>query len=127
MKTITSRILLLVGLLAGLAIATGCTVHTTPSSMSIAPSSRPAPTVLVSNPPPARVYHSGRWLHYRNDGYYYHARSSWVRAGSVPVHVRRYHRPAHVRTAPTHVRRTVAPSRTHHSRTVTNRRTYIRR
>lgn len=132
MNTTLAKILLLVGLLAGTLVVTGCTITTTPAAVSIAPT---APAVVVHADAPTRVYHSGRWLHYRSDGYYYSSGSSWVRATTVPTHVTRYHRPTHVsRTVsarPTHVRRTVTTSRpartVHTGRTVSNRRTYVRR
>jgi hypothetical protein len=74
---------------------------------------RPAPVevVHVQTAPPARVYHGGRWLHYRGTGYYYYDRGAWLVAPAVPAHVVHYHRPVHV---------------THHRHVVPHHRTYVR-
>lgn len=130
-------------LLAALAFgAGGCTIAATPNLSAVGPGVSTTHVVAYEAPP--RVYHSGRWLYYRNDGYYYRTGSSWVVASSVPTHVVRYHRPVHYsrpvhyRTSrpapvhysrpgysrPTHVR---SSTPTHVGRTVTNRRTYYRR
>ena len=96
----------LIVMTAALAVfgAVGCTIHaSTPSAVVVAPAP-PPPHAVVVTAPPARVYHSGHWLHYRSDGYYYYHGGAWVVATSVPTHVARYHRPAHVRHV-THVRR----------------------
>lgn len=134
------RDLLTLSLFAALALgATGCTIAATPATLSVAP----APTTHVvhhTTYAPARVYHSGQWLHYRSDGYYYHRHGSWVAAPSVPSHVVSYHRPGrpvHVTTQyaprPTHVHYQSRPTYhrssgpVHVQRSVSERRTYYRR
>ncbi len=93
---------------------------------------RAQPQVAYVAPPP-RVYYSGQWLYYRTDGYYYSRSGSWVRASAVPPHVVTYHnRPVHVGAPAPHVVRTTTYVRpasrpVHVNRTVSNRRTYIRR
>ena len=71
----------------------GCVVHTP----------HPQPAVVVSAPP-ARVYHNGRWLYYRNNAYHYYDGRYWVVAHGVPNHVARYHRPRYVRPRPVYHR-----------------------
>lgn len=125
-----SRATLLALLVAVGAFATGCTFSTTPNiSVAAEPVYVQPAHVVVASPPP-RVYYSGQWLYYRNDGYYYSSGPSWVRASAVPPHVVHYHsrpahvvhgRPAHVVTSrpappPVHVRRTVGPTRTYYRR-----------
>lgn len=142
----TIRTHLLIALFAVLSFgAMGCTISATPLSVAHAPV---AQTTVVHHTAPTRVYHNGRWLHYRSDGYYYRTGSNWVVASTVPTHVVSYHRPVHVhsrtvhrtsysrpthvRTSrPTHVRSSrptqVRSSRPTHVRTTTSpRRTYRR-
>lgn len=141
------RNLLLIALFAALSLgAMGCTIAATPhhANLSVAASTGPTTTThVVHHTAPTRVYHEGRWLHYRSDGYYYRTGSRWVVAHHVPSHVVSYHRPGrpvHVTTSshrPTHVRRTVRPTSsrgyvrtsrpTHVQRTTGPRRTYYRR
>lgn len=139
------KILLLTLTLSMLGLfATGCTISATPATVSAAPATTHT-TVVQQEVAPARVYHNGRWLYYRTDGYYYSSGSRWVVARSVPTHVTTYHRPgrpthvvAHnsrpthvVRhgSRPTHVQRTVTPTRrvTTTRRTTTTRPTHVQR
>lgn len=131
-----SRILLLAALTMLAAFSTACTFTSAAPSISVAAEPiyvQQQPTYVVAAPPP-RVYHSGSWLYYRNDGYYYSSGPTWVRASSVPHHVVTYHnRPTHVVSRPAHVvghSRTYvrpAPQPTHVRRTVSPTRTYYRR
>ncbi len=133
---------LLIALFAVLSFgAMGCTIAATPHSLSYAGPAVAVQSTRVVHTAPARVYHSGQWLHYRSDGYYYRSGSTWVVASSVPTHVGHYHRPVHYRTTtPTHYRtsgpthvRTSGPTHVrtsrpvHVQRTTSNRRTYYRR
>lgn len=81
-------VLTMLGLLAALVGATGCTIHGVRPAVVVSP----APVVAVTAPP-ARVYHNGHWLYYRSDGYYYYYGGSWVAASAVPHYVSHYHRP----------------------------------
>ena len=49
-----------------------------------------APRNIVT--PPARVFHGGKWLHYRSNAYYYRHGSIWIIAPSVPSNVAHHHR-----------------------------------
>ncbi len=142
MKPTTRRSVNKLALLLGIVAlgATGCTIAAVPPSVSVAPAEVVHTTHVVHHAPPTRVYHHGRWLHYRTDGYYYRTSGSWAVAPAVPSHVHAHHRPGrptHVTTSrghgPTHVRRSSGPTHvrrssqpTHVRRTVSNRRTYRR-
>lgn len=77
---------------------------------------RPTPApVVVTTAPPARVYHHGRWLHYRSNGYYYYHSGAWLAAPAVPTHVTHYHRPTVVHHRRTY-RRPVHRTRVYHHR-----------
>lgn len=109
------RKLLILGIFAALlgGVTAGCGV--TSAQLVIAPQ-----PVVVHSPPP-RVYHQGRWLHYRGDAYHYYHGGHWVVAHTVPHHVSTYHRPVHVQRR-TYVRSTTRRSTTHRRSTTTHRR-----
>jgi hypothetical protein len=102
MKTI-KLLLVAVAMLASTVLATGCTAQFAARPAVVV---EPAPVVVTS--PPPRVYYGGRWLHYRNHGYYYYTRGAWMPARAVPHHVVRYHRPG-----PVHVVRSAQPVHVH--------------
>ena len=52
---------------------------------------RPASHVVVTDTPPQRVFHNGKWLYYRTGAYYYLFGTAWVYAKTVPTHVRHHH------------------------------------
>ncbi len=111
------RKLILLGMFAALlgGVTAGCGV--TSARLVIAPQ-----PVVVHSPPP-RVYHQGRWLHYRSNAYHYYHGGTWVVARSVPRHVTTYHRPVHVQQR-TYVRSTTRrrSTTTRHRSTTTHRR-----
>lgn len=97
-----SRIAALAALGLLVMISTACTI--TPSTTRVVAG---GPQVVYVDSPPPRVYHSGTWLYYRTDGYYYQRGPTWYRASHVPSHVVHYHsssRPVHVTSSrPVHV------------------------
>lgn len=97
-----SRIAALAALGLLVMISTACTI--TPSTTRVVAG---GPQVVYVDSPPPRVYHSGTWLYYRTDGYYYQSGPTWYRASQVPSHVVHYHsspRPVHVTSSrPVHV------------------------
>jgi len=68
----------------------GCAIHGYGGHHALYSS---APVIVTS--PPARVFHGGRWLHYRNNAYCYSHNGVWVIATNVPSHVAHHHRPNH--------------------------------
>ena len=66
-------------------LGTGCVIG--PANLH----ARPSTHVVINDAPPQRVFHNGKWLYYRADGYYFLLGSAWVYAKSVPAHVRHHH------------------------------------
>jgi len=96
----------------------GCTIAATPGSAHFGPSVQT--THVVHHTAPTRVYHQGRWLHYRSGAYHYRSGATWSVARQVPSHVVAYHRPGR----PVHVVST--PTRPTHVRTRSVRPTHVR-
>ena len=71
----------------------GCVAHAHGTPTIAVGSTVSHGTILVVTPPP-RVFHEGKWLHYRSHAYYYRHNNVWVRATSVPAHVAHHHRAA---------------------------------
>ena len=76
---------------------------------------RPASHVVVTDAPPQRVFHNGKWLYYRTGAYYYIFGTAWVYAKTVPAHVRHHHTAQRTRTA-IRINRTDRHDLRHHNR-----------
>ena len=96
----------------------GCVAHAHGTPTIAVGSTVSHGTILVVTPPP-RVFHEGKWLHYRSHAYYYRHNNVWVIASSVPPRVAHHHRalrqPGPDRHS-THSDRTVRSDRTNHDR-----------
>lgn len=85
MKRMTIYCFMLIAL--SMTLTTGCVVHT----KARVAHSEPTTVVVAHRTAPHRVYHQGRWLYHRGNGYYYMSGPRWVRAHSVPAHVVHFH------------------------------------
>ena len=74
-------------------IGTGCVMG--PANLHARSNSH----VVVTDAPPQRVFHNGKWLYYRTGAYYYLFGTAWVYAKTVPAHVRHHHTARRANTA----------------------------
>ena len=73
-------------------LGTGCVI--VPGTLH----ARPTTHVVVTDAPPQRVFHNGKWLYYRTNAYYYLFGTAWVYASTVPAHVSPHHATPRTRT-----------------------------